>query len=107
MTNIDKESFSITAAQVWKTIQYTIHLFAQTPVGKRSKKANIKVMSPMPSQTSAPSEADKVSSQDIIPHIVLNLTREDYPSASELLKGSTLPPLVEVCLISLLVWELV
>ncbi|XP_049928998.1 hydrocephalus-inducing protein homolog isoform X2 [Epinephelus moara] len=68
----------------------------QTPVGKRSKKANIKVMSPMPSQTSAPSEADKVSPQDIIPHIVLNLTGKDYPSASELLKGSTLPPLVEV-----------
>ncbi len=61
-------------------------------------------MSPMPSQMAAPHEADKagdkVSPQDIIPHIVLNGTGKDYPSATELLKGSTLPPLDEVWLSS-------
>lgn len=61
-------------------------------------------MSPMPSQMAALPESDKagdkVSPQDIIPHIVLNGTGKDYPSATELLKGSTLPPLDEVWLAS-------
>ncbi|XP_076588631.1 hydrocephalus-inducing protein homolog [Chaetodon auriga] len=72
----------------------------QTPVGKRNKKGISKAMSPMPSQMAARAEAgktgDKVSPQDIIPHIVLNVTGKDYPSATELLKGRTLPPLDEV-----------
>ncbi|XP_059190373.1 hydrocephalus-inducing protein homolog [Centropristis striata] len=71
-----------------------------TPVGKRHKKTNSKITSPMPSQILAPAETDregdKVSPQDIIPHIVLNVTGEDCPSATELLKGGILPPLVEV-----------
>ncbi|XP_022605572.1 hydrocephalus-inducing protein homolog [Seriola dumerili] len=66
----------------------------QSPVSKRSKKANSK--SPMPSQMTAPADTDKVSPQDIIPLIVLNVTEKDYPSPTELLKGSTLPPLDEV-----------
>lgn len=61
-------------------------------------------MSPMPSQIAVPAESDKGGGkvspqnnpQDFIPHIVLNVTGKDYPSATELLKGSTLPPLVEV-----------
>ncbi|XP_035521672.1 hydrocephalus-inducing protein homolog [Morone saxatilis] len=65
-----------------------------TPVGKRSKKAS-KILSPMTSQMAAPAEAgkagDKVSPQDIIPHIVLNVTGKDS-SATELLKSSALPP---------------
>ncbi|XP_037622519.1 hydrocephalus-inducing protein homolog isoform X2 [Sebastes umbrosus] len=68
----------------------------QTPVGKRSKKAINKIVSPMPNQMAAPAEAEKVSPQVIIPHIELNVTGKDYPSATELLKGSTLPPQVEV-----------
>ncbi|XP_040894088.1 hydrocephalus-inducing protein homolog [Toxotes jaculatrix] len=71
-----------------------------SPAVKRSKKANSKTMSPMPSQTAAPADADKegdkVSPQDIIPHIVLNVTEKDCPSATELLRGSTLPSLDEV-----------
>ncbi|XP_073328914.1 hydrocephalus-inducing protein homolog [Pagrus major] len=65
----------------------------ETPVGKRSKKANNKAMSPMPSQTES---GDKVSPQDIVPHLVLKLTGKDYPSVTELLKANTLPPLEEV-----------
>ncbi|XP_042266839.1 hydrocephalus-inducing protein homolog isoform X2 [Thunnus maccoyii] len=72
----------------------------QTPVGKRAKKASNKVLSPMPSQMAPPAEAekagDKVSPPNITPHIVLNVTGKDYPSATELLKGNTLPPLEEV-----------
>ncbi|GAA6221266.1 hydrocephalus-inducing protein homolog [Lates japonicus] len=72
----------------------------QSPVGKRSKKANSKTISPMPSQMAAladpEKEGDKVSPQDIIPHIVLNVREKDYPSATELLKDSTLPPLDKV-----------
>ncbi|XP_070763174.1 hydrocephalus-inducing protein homolog [Enoplosus armatus] len=72
----------------------------QTPVGKRSKKANSKILSPMPSQMAVPPEADnagdKVSPLNIIPHVVLNVTGKDYPSATELLRGSTLPPLDKV-----------
>ncbi|XP_045894223.1 hydrocephalus-inducing protein homolog [Micropterus dolomieu] len=71
----------------------------QTPVGKRSKKASTKTLSPLPSQMAAPPEADKagdkVYPQDI-PHIVLNVTGKDYPSATELLSSSVLPPLDEV-----------
>ncbi|KAM9351917.1 LOW QUALITY PROTEIN: hydrocephalus-inducing protein homolog [Symphorus nematophorus] len=69
----------------------------QTPIGKRSKKANSKAMSPVASQVAPSAEAgDKVSPQDIIPHIVLNVTGKDHPSATELLKGSSLPLLDEV-----------
>ncbi|KAM9351908.1 hydrocephalus-inducing protein homolog [Symphorus nematophorus] len=69
----------------------------QTPIGKKSKKANSKAMSPMASQVAPSAEAgDKVSPQDIIPHIVLNSTGKDHPSATELLKGSSLPLLDEV-----------
>lgn len=50
----------------------------------------------MPSQMSVPAAAGVVLPQDIIPQIVLNVTGKDYPSAAELLKGSTLPPLAEV-----------
>ncbi|XP_031731518.1 hydrocephalus-inducing protein homolog isoform X1 [Anarrhichthys ocellatus] len=60
-------------------------------VSKKSKRASSKVCSPIPSQM-----ADTVLPRDIIPHIVLNVTGKDSPSAAELLKGSTLPPLVEV-----------
>ncbi|XP_027128846.1 hydrocephalus-inducing protein homolog isoform X3 [Larimichthys crocea] len=70
------------------------------PVGKRSKKANSKILSPMPSATAVPVEAgksgDEVSQQYVIPHLVLNVTSKDYPSATEMLKGSVLPPLDEV-----------
>ncbi|XP_030281249.1 hydrocephalus-inducing protein homolog isoform X1 [Sparus aurata] len=65
----------------------------ETPVGKKTKKANNKAMSPVPIQTEP---GDKVSPQDIIPHLVLNLTGKDYRSVTELLKASTLPPLEEV-----------
>ncbi|XP_071313817.1 hydrocephalus-inducing protein homolog isoform X2 [Trachinotus anak] len=72
----------------------------QSPVGKKSKKANSKAVSPMPSQIAAPADADKdgdnVSPQDFIPHIVLNVREKDYSSATELLKDSTLPTLDEV-----------
>ncbi|XP_028440234.1 hydrocephalus-inducing protein homolog [Perca flavescens] len=76
----------------------------KSPVGRKTKKSNSKIMSPMPSQIAAPAESDKGGGkvspqdnpQDFIPHIVLNVTGKDYPSATELLKGSTLPPLVEV-----------
>lgn len=70
-------------------------LCTQTPVGKKTKKANNKAMSPVPIQTEP---GDKVSPQDIIPHLVLNLTGKDYRSVTELLKASTLPPLEEVWL---------
>ncbi|KAK5867885.1 hypothetical protein PBY51_012341 [Eleginops maclovinus] len=66
-----------------------------TPVGRRNKKANSKIMSPILSQIAA-AEADKVLPQDVIPHIVLNVTGGNSPSATELLEGSPLPPLVEV-----------
>ncbi|KAE8295968.1 Hydrocephalus-inducing protein Hy-3 [Larimichthys crocea] len=70
------------------------------PVGKRSKKANSKILSPMPSATAVPVEAgksgDEVSLQYVIPHLVLNVTSKDYPSATEMLKGSILPPLDDV-----------
>ncbi|XP_034542457.1 hydrocephalus-inducing protein homolog isoform X2 [Notolabrus celidotus] len=67
-----------------------------TPVGKRSKRANSKTMSPMPAMAEAEKTEDGVSLQDMIPHIVLNVTGKDYPCATELLKDNTLPPLVEV-----------
>ncbi|XP_074533739.1 hydrocephalus-inducing protein homolog [Halichoeres trimaculatus] len=67
-----------------------------TPVGKRSKRANSKAISPMPSLIAERAEAEKVSPQDIIPHIVLNATGKDHPSVSELLGGNALPPLAEV-----------
>ncbi|XP_034061831.1 LOW QUALITY PROTEIN: hydrocephalus-inducing protein homolog [Gymnodraco acuticeps] len=69
---------------------------AQTPVGRKNKKAHSKIMSPIPSQIAAPAEADKVYPEEIIPHIVLNVTGKDSPSATELLKGSTVPQLVQV-----------
>ncbi|XP_062413865.1 hydrocephalus-inducing protein homolog [Pungitius pungitius] len=65
----------------------------QTAVGKKNKKHG---SSPLPSQMSVPAAADVVLPQDIIPHVALNVTRKDCPSAAELLKGSTLPPLAEV-----------
>uniref|UniRef100_UPI003AADF4DB hydrocephalus-inducing protein homolog n=1 Tax=Centroberyx gerrardi TaxID=166262 RepID=UPI003AADF4DB len=88
----------------------------QTPVGKRTKKerekeklekekqkadmAEAKMVSPMPSQMPLAGEGavagEKESPPDIVPHIVLNTTGKHYPSATELLKGSTLPPLEEV-----------
>ncbi|KAM8849594.1 hydrocephalus-inducing protein homolog isoform 2-T2 [Spinachia spinachia] len=68
----------------------------QTAVGKKSKKHGNKISSPMPSQMSVPAPADVVLPQDIIPHIVLNVTGRDSLSAAELLKGCTLPPLAEV-----------
>ncbi|KAI3371721.1 hypothetical protein L3Q82_024292, partial [Scortum barcoo] len=74
----------------------------QTPVGKRGKKANSKTISPVLNQMTVPPETDKegdkcqVSPQDIIPHIVVNGAERDCLSATELLKGSTLPPLDEV-----------
>ncbi|XP_068458365.1 hydrocephalus-inducing protein homolog isoform X2 [Clinocottus analis] len=68
----------------------------QTVSSKRSKKASCKIMSPMPSQMGAPADGGLGLSHEIIPHIVLNITGKDYPSASELLRGSTLPSLVEV-----------
>nr|XP_019962004.1 PREDICTED: hydrocephalus-inducing protein homolog [Paralichthys olivaceus] len=72
----------------------------QSPFGKRSKKASSKTMSPMPTQTAAQPDAnkegDKLSPQDIIPHIVLNVMEKDHASATELLRGSSLPPLDEV-----------
>ncbi|XP_032378415.1 hydrocephalus-inducing protein [Etheostoma spectabile] len=76
----------------------------KSPIGRKTKKTNSKIMSPMPSQIAAPDELDKGGGkvsplnnlQDFIPHIVLNVTGKDYPSATELLKGSTLPSLVEV-----------
>ncbi|XP_029378255.1 hydrocephalus-inducing protein homolog [Echeneis naucrates] len=70
-----------------------------SPGGKRNAKANSKIMSPMPSQVAAPGDAeragDQMSPQEIIPHIVY-VTEKDELSATELLKGSTLPPLDEV-----------
>nr|XP_046249402.1 hydrocephalus-inducing protein homolog [Scatophagus argus] len=72
----------------------------QTPFSKKSKKASSKAMSPMSNQMQVPFEADKtgdkVSPQDIIPHIVLNVTGKDNLSAVELLKGNTLPSLDQV-----------
>ncbi|XP_026221932.1 hydrocephalus-inducing protein homolog [Anabas testudineus] len=72
----------------------------QSPVGRKNKKANSKSLSPTPSQTAAldetDKEEDKVSPQDTIFHIVINVTGKDYLSATEMLKYSTLPPLDEV-----------
>ncbi|XP_077955507.1 hydrocephalus-inducing protein homolog isoform X2 [Gasterosteus aculeatus] len=68
----------------------------KTAVGKESNKHGNKISSLMPSQMSVPAAAGVVLPQDIIPQIVLNVTGKDYPSAAELLKGSTLPPLAEV-----------
>lgn len=100
MTHPDKESFSIIYSLKFGTHQSQSLPCVQTPVGKRAKKASSKVLSPMPSQMAPPTEAekpgDKVSPPDIVPHIVLNVTGKDYPSATELLKGNTLPPLEEV-----------
>ncbi|KAG7229797.1 hypothetical protein INR49_012446 [Caranx melampygus] len=75
-----------------------IILFSQSPAGKRGRKPNTKTMSPLPIQTAAPADADKegdkVSPQDIIPHIVLTLTEKD--NATEVLEGNTLPPVDQV-----------
>ncbi|XP_041651130.1 hydrocephalus-inducing protein homolog [Cheilinus undulatus] len=72
----------------------------RTPAGKSDRKGDSKVLPPMPSQIAVPTEVDKTgdneSPPDSIPHIVLNVTGEDHPIVTELLKGSTLPPLVEV-----------
>ncbi|XP_030613884.1 hydrocephalus-inducing protein homolog isoform X2 [Archocentrus centrarchus] len=63
---------------------------------KKSRKVSSKITSPPPSQTERPSQAEKagdeMSSLDIIPHIVLNITEKDYMSTI----GSTLPSLDEV-----------
>ncbi|XP_053175951.1 hydrocephalus-inducing protein homolog [Scomber japonicus] len=67
-----------------------------TPVGKRAKKASGRILSPMPSQMSIQAEPEKLLPLDITPHIVLNVTGKEYLSATELLKGNTLPPLEEV-----------
>ena len=50
----------------------------------------------MPSQMSIQAEPEKLLPLDITPHIVLNVTGKEYLSATELLKGNTLPPLEEV-----------
>ncbi|XP_034444093.1 hydrocephalus-inducing protein homolog [Hippoglossus hippoglossus] len=68
----------------------------QSPFGKRSKKAGSKTMSPLPTTAEADKEGDKLPHPVIIPHIVLNVTEKDHPSATELLRGSSLPPLDEV-----------
>lgn len=44
-------------------------------------------------------EEDKVPQQEIISHIVVNVTGKDYLSATEQLKVSILPPLHEVWLL--------
>lgn len=79
-------------------------LFCQSPAGKRGRKTNIKTMSPLPSQMAAPADADKdgdkVSPQEIIPHIVLTLTEKD--NATEILEGNMLPLVDEVWLHDLL-----
>ncbi|KAF7656194.1 hypothetical protein LDENG_00045050 [Lucifuga dentata] len=67
----------------------------QTTVGKRTKKT-YKTVSPIPSQMEGGMAGEKVSPRDVIPHIVLKVVGKDYPSVTELLTGSTLPPLEEV-----------
>ncbi|KAM9376112.1 hydrocephalus-inducing protein-like [Pholidichthys leucotaenia] len=69
----------------------------QSPAaGKRNKKANSKIMSPLPSHTAARAEGDKavakLSPLGIIPHIVLKVMENKELSVTELVKGSTLPP---------------
>ncbi|KAM9376113.1 hydrocephalus-inducing protein-like [Pholidichthys leucotaenia] len=73
----------------------------QSPAaGKRNKKANSKIMSPLPSHTAAPAEGDKAEAKlsplGIIPHIVLKVMENKELSVTELVKGSTLPPLDKV-----------
>ncbi|XP_075998117.1 hydrocephalus-inducing protein homolog [Genypterus blacodes] len=71
----------------------------QTIVGKKTRKANSKPLSPIlrcQSQMDNGMAGDKVSPVDIVPHIVLHGSGKGYPSATELLKGSALPPLEEV-----------
>ncbi|KAK2841889.1 hypothetical protein Q5P01_012089 [Channa striata] len=71
-----------------------------SPVAKKSTKATSKALSPTASQMAAPEDADKeedrASTQDVIPHIVLNVTVKDCPSVAELLKGSPLPEVDKV-----------
>ncbi|XP_056273332.1 hydrocephalus-inducing protein homolog [Pseudoliparis swirei] len=70
-----------------------------TAVSKRSRRAGSKRAGSRmvsPCQMAVPAEVDVVLPQGSIPHIVLNLTGNEYPSVAELLKGSGLPPLVEV-----------
>lgn len=54
----------------------------------------------MPSHADADKEGDRrrerASQQDVIPHIVLNVTERDDQETKELLKGSALPPLEQV-----------
>jgi len=72
---------------------------SQTAVSKRSRRAGSKRAGSRmvsPCQMAVPAEVDVVLPQGSIPHIVLNLTGNEYPSVAELLKGSGLPPLVEV-----------
>ncbi|XP_075998116.1 hydrocephalus-inducing protein homolog [Genypterus blacodes] len=68
----------------------------QTNVSKKTKKANSKPLSPVPNQMDNSMAGDKVSPVDIVPQIVLHVPGKGYPSATELLEGSDLPPLHEV-----------
>ncbi|XP_035498051.2 hydrocephalus-inducing protein homolog isoform X1 [Scophthalmus maximus] len=72
----------------------------QSPAGKKGKKGTSKALSPMPSHADADKEGDRrrerASQQDVIPHIVLNVTERDDQETKELLKGSALPPLEQV-----------
>ncbi|KAK2918189.1 hydrocephalus-inducing protein homolog [Channa argus] len=70
-----------------------------SPIGRKSKKAISKTLSPTPSQMASSEDTDKeeerASTQDI-PHIVVKVTMKDYPSATELLKGNVLPEVDKV-----------
>lgn len=70
---------------------------------KEKRKAGMsdtKMASPVPNQMPLAGEGgtggDKEPPPDIIPQILLTVTGRDCPSATELLKGRTLPPLEEV-----------
>lgn len=72
----------------------------QTPVVRKNKKARSKALSPMPNQMAPVIEEEqaggKGSAPATIPSIVLKLTGKEYPTVSEMLKGSVLPQLEEV-----------
>ncbi|KAM9854716.1 hydrocephalus-inducing protein homolog [Aulostomus maculatus] len=63
-----------------------------TPVGRRSKKAANKVLSPMPGQMAPPALPKKAG--DIIPHIDVKRSGQGFPSVSEICES--LPLLEEI-----------
>ena len=79
---------------------WIIALCPQNPLGKKGKKAGGKTISPLHTTAEADKEADKEGDKEgdpvIIPHIVIDVTEKDPPTATELLRDSSLPTLDEV-----------